>query len=53
MFDDYTIEQLINLRLLCAAAIEKNEDIEQRADALLLLQYIEEELAIRLRRKTA
>ena len=54
MFDEYTTEQLVHLRLLCADAIERNEDIKQRADALLLLEYVEEELALRAeQRKSA
>jgi hypothetical protein len=47
MLDDYTTNQLLELRLLCAGLIEQTEDIRKRADALLLIEYIDEELALR------
>lgn len=47
MFEDYTTEQLVTLRFMCAELVEKTHDLEQRADALLLMEYIEEELALR------
>lgn len=53
MFDEYTTNQLIELRALCADIIERTEGVEQRADALLILQGIEEELAMREYKKTA
>jgi hypothetical protein len=53
MFDDYSTKQLDNLRLLCAESIERTDEVQERADALLLLQYIEDELAARVRRKSA
>jgi hypothetical protein len=51
MFDDYTHAQLVELRLICIAMAEQGSSTEQRADALLLLEYIDQELAIRERRK--
>jgi hypothetical protein len=53
MFDDYTINQLLNLRSLCADTIELADDVQKRADTLLLLEYIDEELGIRERKQSA
>jgi hypothetical protein len=53
MFEDYTISQLLNLRSLCADTIELADHVQKRADTLLLLEYIDEELAIRERRRSA
>jgi hypothetical protein len=47
MFEDYTINQLLALRSLCADTIERADEVQKRANALLLLEYIDEELAIR------
>jgi hypothetical protein len=47
MFDGYTTDQLLELRSLCADTIELADDVEKRADILLLLEHIDEELAIR------
>jgi hypothetical protein len=47
MFDEYTTDRLVELRSLWTVMIEEAEDIERRADALLLLERIDEELAIR------
>jgi len=52
MFDDYTTDQLVNLRILCVD-LEKTQEVRQRADAHLLLQYIEEELALRALKRSA
>jgi hypothetical protein len=53
MFEDYTINQLLALRSLCAHAIELTDDVQQRADTLLALEYIDEELAIRRHKQSA
>jgi hypothetical protein len=53
MFDEYTTPQLIELRSLCADMVERTEEVETRADTLLVLQGIEEELASREYKKTA
>lgn len=53
MFDEYTTSQLIELRSLCAEIVERTEGVEKRADTLLVLQSIEEELALREYKKTA
>lgn len=53
MFEDYTTNQLLELRSLCADTIELAEDVHKRADTLLLLEYIDEELAIREHRQSA
>jgi len=53
MFDEYTTGQLLALRSLCADMVELTEGVEKRADTLLVLQGIEEELALREFKKTA
>lgn len=53
MFDDYTTNQLVHLRALCADFIEQTDELEKRADAMLILQHIEEELAMRELRQSA
>jgi hypothetical protein len=53
MFEDYTIAQLLALRSLFAETAEQGDDTEKHADALLILQYIDEELTIRGRTKSA
>ena len=53
MFEGYTINQLLKLRSLCTATIEQADDIRKRADTLLLLEYIDEELAIREHKQSA
>jgi hypothetical protein len=47
MFEDYTTTQLVELRWRCADMLGETEDIEKRADTLLLLEHVEEELAMR------
>lgn len=49
MFDDYTTDQLVELRAMCADVIERAEDVEHRADALVVIEHIDQELAIRIR----
>ena len=44
LFPDYTVEELVELRCLCMENIESTEDVVRRADTLLILQLIEEEL---------
>ena len=53
MFDDYTNKQLFELRSLCADIVERSDEVEKRADALLVLQHIDEELAMRDQKKSA
>jgi hypothetical protein len=53
MFEDYTINQLLNLRSLCADTVEQADDVHKRADTLLLLEYIDEELAMREHKRSA
>jgi hypothetical protein len=53
MFEGYTNSQLLELRSLCADTIELADDVHKRADTLLLLEYIDEELAIREQKKSA
>lgn len=53
MFDEYTMNQLVELRAMCADIIEQTGDIQKRADTLLILQHIEEELALREHKKSA
>jgi hypothetical protein len=47
MFEDYSINQLLALRSLCSDIIERADDVQQRADTLLVFECIEEELAMR------
>jgi division protein CdvB (Snf7/Vps24/ESCRT-III family) len=53
MFQDYTTEELLELRCLCLENIEAVGDVVQRADTLMVLQYIEEELTLRHHTKAA
>lgn len=53
MFEGYTNSQLLDLRSLCADTIEDADSLQKRADTLLLLEYIDEELAIRQYKKLA
>jgi hypothetical protein len=53
MFEGYTINQLLELRSLCADTIEQADDVRKRADTLLLLDFIDEELAIREHKQSA
>jgi hypothetical protein len=45
MFDGYTTEQLLELRSLCADIVA--EEGAERSDALLILNYIDEEFRMR------
>jgi hypothetical protein len=47
MIEDYTTKQLRGLRSLFAETAEQVDEAEQRTNALLILQYIDEELTIR------
>jgi len=47
MFDNYTTKQLVELRSLCVDMILETEDTQQRMDVLLLMKYIDQELAER------
>jgi hypothetical protein len=38
MFEDYTINQLLALRSLCADIIERADGVQQRADTLLVFE---------------
>jgi hypothetical protein len=53
MFEDYTTHQLVELSSLCAHTVEQCESLEERANLLLILEYIEEELTLREQRKRA
>jgi hypothetical protein len=53
MFEDYTTQQLVELRHLCAETARRSHDIEQIADALLIMECIEEELVVRGQSKAA
>jgi hypothetical protein len=53
MFEGYTMNQLLDLRSLCIVTIESADDVHKRADTLLLLEYIDEELAIREHKQSA
>jgi hypothetical protein len=53
VFEDYTSKQLIELRSLCAELIERTAALEQRADALLILENIDRELALRGEKEAA
>jgi hypothetical protein len=51
MFDEYTKTQLLELRRVCADTVERGSTTEELADALLLLDCIDQELATRERRR--
>ena len=53
MFDNYTTRQLLELRSMCADTIEKSDDVQQRADTLLVLEHIEDELSMRQEKLSA
>jgi len=53
MFEDYTTKQLLELRCLCAEIAEQADEVEERADALLVLEYIDKELTLREERQSA
>ncbi len=53
MFDEYTTNQLVELRAMCADILERTDDIQKRADTLLVLEHIEEELVMREHKKSA
>ncbi len=53
MFEDYTTKQLVELRRLCADTARRASDVEQIADALLIMECIEEELVVRGRSEAA
>jgi hypothetical protein len=53
MFENYTVNQLLDLQSLCADTIESADDVHKRADTLLLLEYIDEELAFREHKQSA
>jgi hypothetical protein len=53
MFHDYTIEELLELRCLCLENIERINDTAERADTLLVLECIEQELSRRQSSKAA
>ena len=45
MFDGYTTAQLVGLRSLCVDLIEDATDMRKAADALVLLELLDKELA--------
>jgi hypothetical protein len=47
VFDYYTMKQLAELRSMCADGIERVENVQDRADTLLLIEHIDEELVLR------
>ncbi len=53
MFEGYTTNQLVELRVMCADIIERTDEIQKRADTLLILEHIDEELAMREFKKSA
>ena len=53
MFEDFTINQLIELRSFCADMIERANGLQNRADTLLLLEHIDQELTTREQKKSA
>jgi hypothetical protein len=53
MFDDYTRNQLLELRNICLSTVERDSTKEETADALLLLEYIDQELVDRERLEAA
>jgi hypothetical protein len=53
MIEDYTSKRLQGLRSLFAETAEQVNEAEQRADALLIVQYIDEELIMRKRTEPA
>ncbi len=53
LFGDYTTTQLLQLRSLCAEMVDKTDDVQSRADILLILDHIEEELELRQEQKLA
>lgn len=53
MFEDYSTQQLLNLRSLCADLAGQGDTLESRADALSVVEFIDEELMDREQRKSA
>jgi hypothetical protein len=53
MFDEYSTKKLVELRSLCADMVEETDGIQERADALLLLEHIDKELAMREMKQSA
>jgi hypothetical protein len=53
MFEEYTTNQLVELRLWCTDLIVDTNDFQKRGDALLLLKQVDEELANRRERQSA
>jgi hypothetical protein len=47
MFEEFTINQLLELRSLFAETAGQDDEAEKQADVLLILQCIEEELDLR------
>ena len=53
MFKAYPTSRLVDLRSLCADVVEVTGDTEKRAETLLILQRINEELAARQEKQAA
>lgn len=53
MFEDYTTQQLRNLRSLCADIAGQSDTVETRANALSVVEFIDEELMDREQKKSA
>jgi len=53
VFDDHTTAQLLEIRSLCTEALKRGSTKEDTEAALLLLRYIDAELALRQERKAA
>lgn len=53
MFDDYSTQQLLNLRSLCADVAVHSGTAESRANALSVVKFIDEELMDREQKKSA
>jgi hypothetical protein len=53
MLDEYTTDKLVELRSLCTDLILETNDTQRRAETLLLMKHIDEELAMRKSRQAA
>jgi len=53
MLEYYSIKQLLSLRSICADTVERADEIEDRANALLMLEQLDEELSAREQKKSA
>jgi hypothetical protein len=53
MFEDFTTNQLLELRALFAETAGQDDEAEKQADVFLILQCIEEELGIREHKRSA